>query len=380
MAFERKYMERAIALAKKGTGHVNPNPLVGAVIVKNGTIIGEGYHARYGDLHAERSALKSLENQEDARGAELYVTLEPCCHHGKQPPCTEAILAAGIHRVYVGSDDPNPLVAGKGIWQLRQAGVEVVTHCMKAECDALNPVFFHFITTGRPYVMYKFAMTMDGKTCTRTGKSQWISNETSRKRVMSFRNEFTGIMTGIGTVLADDPLLTCRMEGGRNPVRIICDSRFRIPMQSQIVQTADRIPTIVAYREDFNRENNKKLKELQRRHVETLPVPAENGDLNLNRLMELLGKRKIDGILLEGGGRLAWSMFADQLVDEVRLFVGPKIFGGASAGTPVTGRGIDDVDGAALFHLDRLENLEGDIFATYHRILPEDGTEEGEVS
>ncbi|MBD8974028.1 MAG: bifunctional diaminohydroxyphosphoribosylaminopyrimidine deaminase/5-amino-6-(5-phosphoribosylamino)uracil reductase RibD, partial [Clostridiales bacterium] len=243
---EEKYMRRAIELAKSGVGKVNPNPLVGAVIVKDGQIISEGYHAKYGDLHAERNAFRNLKNAEEAKGAEMYVTLEPCCHQGKQPPCTQAIIEHGIRKVYVGSNDPNALVAGKGIRQLREAGIEVETEVLKEECDALNPVFFHYITTKTPYVLMKYAMTLDGKIATRTGHSKWISGEESRARVQQTRNALKGIMVGIGTVLNDDPMLTCRIPDGRDPIRIICDSKLRIPLSSQVVTTAKEIPTIVA--------------------------------------------------------------------------------------------------------------------------------------
>ena len=240
MADNEQYMRRAIELAKLGAGKVNPNPLVGAVIVKNGQIISEGYHMVYGDLHAERNAFKNLKNPDDAKDAEMYVTLEPCCHHGKQPPCTEAIIEHGISRVYVGSNDSNELVAGKGIQILRDAGIEVVTEFLKDECDAINPVFFHYITTRTPFVLMKYAMTLDGKIATRTGHSQWISGEESRARVQQTRNALKGIMVGIGTILNDDPRLTCRMDGGRNPIRIICDSKLRIPLSSNVVSTQKR--------------------------------------------------------------------------------------------------------------------------------------------
>ena len=215
------YMRRAIELAKKGRGWTNPNPMVGAVIVKNGSIIGEGYHEKCGELHAERNAIASL--TESAEGATLYVTLEPCCHYGKQPPCTLAIVEHGIKKVYVGSDDPNDKVAGKGIEFLREHGVEVETGVMKAACDAINPVFFHYITTKLPYVVMKYAMSMDGKIAAYTGKSQWITGEAARQHVQETRNWLKGIMVGCNTVLQDDPALTCRIEGGRNPVRIVCD-------------------------------------------------------------------------------------------------------------------------------------------------------------
>ncbi len=222
LAQDEYYMRRAIALAKKGEGWCHPNPMVGAVIVKEGRIIGEGYHARRGELHAERNAIKSL--TESAAGAAIYVTLEPCCHYGRTPPCTEAILEQGITRVVIGSRDPNPKVAGKGAAILREAGLTVEEDFLKEECDALNPVFFHYITTKTPYVVMKYAMTMDGKIAAKTGDSKWITGEAARERVQEMRHACMGIMAGIGTVLADDPLLTCRIPGGRNPVRIICDS------------------------------------------------------------------------------------------------------------------------------------------------------------
>lgn len=215
--FNPQYMKRAIELAQKGVGAVNPNPLVGAVIVKNGHIIGEGYHRKYGALHAERDAFAHL--TEKAEGAEMYVTLEPCCHHGKQPPCVDAIIEHGIKRVYCGSDDPNEMVAGGGFKRLKEAGIDVVTHCMKEECDSINDVFFHYIVHKTPYVVMKYAMTMDGKIATYKGESKWITGEASRGHVMELRNRLMGIMAGIGTVIADDPMLTCRMEGGRNPDR-----------------------------------------------------------------------------------------------------------------------------------------------------------------
>ena len=239
------YMRRAIELAKKGRGWTNPNPMVGAVIVKNGSIIGEGYHEKCGELHAERNAIASL--TESAEGATLYVTLEPCCHYGKTPPCTEAILEQKIARVVIGSRDPNPKVSGKGAKILREAGVRVEEDFLREECDALNPVFFHYITTGLPYVAMKYAMTADGKIATKTGASKWISGEEARSLVHEMRHDYMAIMAGIGTVLADDPMLNVRLEGKKSPVRIICDSMLRIPLDNQICQTAGRYRTIVAY-------------------------------------------------------------------------------------------------------------------------------------
>lgn len=335
-----EYMRRAIELAKKGIGKVNPNPLVGAVIVKDGKIIGEGYHARYGDLHAERNAFANL--TEDAKGAELYVTLEPCCHHGKQPPCTQAVIEHGIRKVYVGSDDPNPLVAGKGIAILRDAGISVETQFLKEECDALNPVFFHFITTGTPYVVMKYAMTLDGKTACHTGASQWVTGEMARAHVQETRNALTGIMVGVQTVINDDPSLTCRIPDGRNPVRIICDSHLRTPMDCNIVKTAEEIPTILA----TIIEDERRIEQYREKKIQVLQTKEKNGRIDLNHLMKLLGQQKIDGILLEGGGTLNQSALEAGIVRHVQTYIAPKFFGGSGNYSPVTGTGVDTPDQA----------------------------------
>ena len=219
---DQNYMLQAIQLAKQGEGWTNPNPMVGAVIVKNGRIIGKGYHKKCGELHAERNAIASL--TESAEGATIYVTLEPCCHYGKTPPCTEAIIEQKIKRVVIGSRDPNPKVSGKGIKMLQEAGIEVIEDFMREECDRLNPVFFHYITTKTPYVVMKYAMTLDGKIATKTGASKWITGEAARAEVQHMRHRYMGIMAGIGTVLADDPMLNVRVEGWKSPIRILLDS------------------------------------------------------------------------------------------------------------------------------------------------------------
>lgn len=337
---QKEYMRRAIELAKKGIGRVNPNPLVGAVIVKDGRIIGEGYHARYGDLHAERNAFANL--TEDATGAEMYVTLEPCCHHGKQPPCTQAVIDHGIRKVYIGSDDPNPLVAGKGVAILREAGVEVETQFLKEECDALNPVFFHFITTKTPYVVMKYAMTLDGKTACYTGKSQWITGEEARAHVQETRNALTGIMVGVQTVIQDDPSLTCRIPEGRNPIRIICDSHLRTPLDSNIVKTAAEVPTILATLS----QDASLAKQYQERKVQILQTKQKDGRIDLKDLMEKLGEQKIDSILLEGGGTLNQSALEAGIVQHVQVYVAPKFFGGQGKYSPVTGVGVEEPDQA----------------------------------
>ena len=336
---DQEYMLRAIQLAKKGEGWTNPNPMVGAVIVKDGRIIGEGYHKKCGELHAERNAIASL--TESAEGATIYVTLEPCCHYGKTPPCTEAIIEQKIKKVVIGSRDPNPKVAGKGAQILRESGITVVQDFMREECDRLNPVFFHYITTKTPYVVMKYAMTLDGKIATKTGASKWITGETARQEVQRMRHRYMGIMAGIGTVLADDPMLNVRVEGWKSPVRIVCDSSLRIPLDSQIVRSAKEYRTIVAYagREE-NEEITEKIERLYAKGVYTACCPDEKGQIDLKKLMTYLGNEGIDSILLEGGGTLNDSALRAGIVKEVHCFIAPKLFGGKNSKTPVQGIGI----------------------------------------
>lgn len=336
---DQEYMLRAIQLARKGVGWTNPNPMVGAVIVKDGRIIGEGYHKKCGELHAERNAIASL--TESAEGATIYVTLEPCCHYGKTPPCTEAIIEQKIKKVVIGSRDPNPKVAGKGIQILRKAGVTVVEDFMREECDRLNPVFFHYITTKTPYVVMKYAMTLDGKIATKTGASKWITGEAARAEVQQMRHRYMGIMAGIGTVLADDPMLNVRVEGLKSPVRILCDSKLRIPLDSQIVKSAGTYRTIVAYADlENDKEKQEKIDRLQAMGVETICCSDENHQTDLKKLMHYLGNEGIDSILLEGGGTLNDSALRAGIVKEVQAFIAPKIFGGRNSKTPVEGIGV----------------------------------------
>lgn len=371
---EEKYMRRAIKLAKKGSGHVNPNPLVGAVIVRDGEIIGEGYHECYGQLHAERNAIANAKKRGNSlEGSTIYVTLEPCCHYGKTPPCTEAIIEEKIARVVVGSDDPNPLVSGKGFQMLREKGIEVIPHFLKEECDAMNHVFFHYIRTGTPYVAMKYAMTMDGKIACYTGDSKWVTGEESRAHVQTLRNHYKGIMAGIGTVLADDPMLNCRIEGGRDPIRIIADSHLRIPMDSQLVRTAGQQPLIVACLPDADEE---KAAQLQEKGVEVLRIPGvttaditeeQKEVISLPVLMKELGARKIDGILLEGGGQLNESALQAEIVDRIYCYIAPKIFGGAQAKTPVEGQGLTRAADAWQFNRIGMQEFGQDILLEYEK-------------
>lgn len=327
------YMKRALELAKKGAGHTSPNPMVGCVVVKDGRIVTEGYHERYGEFHAERNALTRCE--EDLTGAEMYVTLEPCCHQGNTPPCTDIIIERGIGKVYVGSMDPNPKVAGKGVKILQEHGIEVETGMLEKECLALNEIFFHYITTGMPYVAMKYAMTLDGKIASCTGDSKWVTGETARRHVHELRKQYSAILAGIGTVLADDPMLNCRIEGGVDPVRVVCDSSLRIPLSSQLVKTAGDIPVIVAYA----KENPEKEKALLQAGVELISA-GRDGRVDLAVLMRELGKRKIDSVLVEGGGAIHGSLLKSGLVQKIYCYLAPKLIGGREAGSPVEGDGF----------------------------------------
>ena len=319
---DEKYMERALKLAQKGLGLTSPNPMVGAVIVKDGKIIGEGYHEKYGGLHAERNALKDCyEKNNSSAGATMYVTLEPCCHHGKTPPCTEAIIAAKIARVVVASNDPNPLVAGKGLKILEEAGIEVVTGVLKKECDDLNKIFFHHIQTKRPFVAMKYAMTMDGKIASYTGASKWITDETARWHVHHLRQQYGAIMVGIGTVLADDPMLNVRTDdilSVKNPVRIICDTGLRIPLESKIVKSSKEIKTIIAYCYDGGQRENTCEQELEKglsdkekclteAGCHLLKVGRKEGHVDLQEVIRCITDLNIDSLLIEGGGTLNYQ-------------------------------------------------------------------------
>lgn len=328
-------MKIALELAVKGIGKVNPNPLVGAIIVKDGRIIGKGYHTKYGELHAEREAFKNC--TEDTTGATMYVTLEPCCHYGKTPPCVEAIIENKISKVVVATRDPNPKVAGKGIEILENNGIEVVEGILEEESRKLNAIFFHYIETKRPYVMLKYAMTIDGKIATKTGASKWITGDDSRANVHGDRNKFSSIMVGVNTVIADNPSLDCRLENGNNPIKIICDTNLRTPLDSKVVQMAKGDRTIIV--------TKSRDEELIKKYIDTgceiiVQNSTNNSRINMTDLMKELGKRGIDSILLEGGSTLAWSALEEGIVNKVQAYISPKIFGGI-AKSPVGGEGVE---------------------------------------
>lgn len=341
--FEKKspeaYMRQVLALARQGEGKVSPNPMVGCIVVKDGEIIATGCHEQYGGYHAERNAL--LRCKEDPEGAELYVNLEPCCHYGKTPPCTEIIIEKKISKVYVGCLDPNPKVAGKGIKILQEHGILVETGILGQECRALNEVFFHYMETKLPFLAMKYAMTLDGKIAAYTGASQWITGEEARAHVQKQRSRYRAIMAGVGTVLADDPLLTCRIPGGRQPVRVICDSRLRTPLTAKIVATAKEYPTIFAVCEGTPGQEAYKAAGCR-----VWELPERGGHLDLTALMEKLGLEEIDSVLLEGGGTLNWTALESGLVNRVQAYIAPKLFGGKDARTPVEGQGVPLPDAA----------------------------------
>jgi len=365
-------MRRAIELAKKGEGYVHPNPLVGCVVVKDGEIIAEGYHEKYGEFHAERNALTRCKTE--TKGASLYVTLEPCCHYGKTPPCTEIIIEKGIKKVFVGILDPNPLVAGKGVKILQDAGIEVEVGLCENEIREMNKVFLKYITTKRPYVIMKTAMTLDGKIAAYTGDSKWVTNDESRKKVHELRSELAGVVVGIGTVLADDPMLNVRLEGEHHqPVRIVVDSNLRIPVDSQLVKTAKEYRTIVATTVistkaerngeiSFNcRRFLDSLRSLEMTGIELLECQSNNNHVDINDMMTKLGAMGIDSLLLEGGGTLNAAFLEAGCVDEVWAFIAPKIIGGGGAKTPVSGKGIDKMSEAINLQDIDIQNINGDI-------------------
>ena len=362
---EEQFMKRAIELAKQGSGWTAPNPLVGAVVVKNGRVIGEGYHRKYGELHAERNALAAC--SEDPAGATLYVTLEPCCHYGKTPPCTEIIIEKKIAKVVIGSRDPNPKVAGKGARILREHGIEVVEDYMREACDALNPVFFHYITTKTPYVVLKFAMTLDGKIATRTGASKWITGEAARNHVHQLRGRYAGILAGIGTVLADDPMLNCRIDGAHQPLRIILDSQLRIPMGSRLVRSAKEYPLLIVCNESTRdrEEGTSRIQKLEEAGAKVWTLPEKNGHPELNVLMQRLGEEKIDSVLIEGGGTVNEAALKAHIVHHVYAYIAPKIFGGEDAKTPVEGSGIRLPQECANLRLAKITVLLNDMLLEY---------------
>jgi diaminohydroxyphosphoribosylaminopyrimidine deaminase / 5-amino-6-(5-phosphoribosylamino)uracil reductase len=336
---DEKYMRLALRLARKGAGRTSPNPMVGAVIVRGNRIVGRGYHHRAGEPHAEVMALRLA--GEEARGGTLYVNLEPCNHFGRTPPCTEAVLKGRVKRVVVGMRDPNPIVAGKGIRRLRRAGVTVDVGTLEESCRELNAPYCKFITEHRPFVILKAAMSLDGKIATRTGDARWVSSEASRDYGHFLRQTVDAILVGIGTVRKDNPLLTARPVKGKvfkQPLRIVVDSRLRIPLHSQLLKTAGQYPTVIA---TTSSASPAKIRQVEEKKAKVWVLSKDSqGRVNLRKLMQRLGARGVVSVLLEGGADLNASAIRTQLVDRFLFFLAPKMVGGARAPGAIGGEGV----------------------------------------
>jgi len=351
-----KYIVLALELAEKGRGRVEPNPMVGAVLVKNGQIMGKGYHQAFGGAHAEIHAIH--EGGTNSKGATLYVSMEPCAHYGKTSPCVDAIIKAGITKVVAAVIDPNPITSGKGIHMLKGAGIEVVVGVMEAQARRLNAPFFKLMQQGLPYITVKWAMSVDGKIATHTGESRWITSEESREYAHKIRGQMDGILVGINTVVRDDPLLTCRIEGGRNPKRIVVDSNAALPLNSRLLSTINESEIIVAVSKNPQLSRIQKLEQMGCRIVQTKDM---NGRVDLKELFQRLGEMKLTNILVEGGSRVITSVIEDRLADRVMVFVAPVIIGGEGAKSPVLGTGINKMSEAAEITEIMVTRLSNDI-------------------
>ncbi len=340
--FDRKMMRNSLRLAKRGQGFVSPNPMVGATIVKNGEIIGEGWHEKYGEAHAEINAIHKA--TEPLVGATLYVSLEPCSHQGKTPACSLAIIQNKFSRVFIATLDSNPLVSGRGAKMLRQAGINVEIGLLEKEAKKLNEHFFHFIKTRRPFLALKTASSIDGKIATYQGESQWITNSDSRQYVHQLRRQYSAILVGINTVIADNPKLNIRLPKTkvRQPLRIVLDSSLRIPLDAKILNTSSSETWVAS----TPKASPRKIKQLENLGVKVLICPEENGQIDLHFLIEALGKANIDSLLIEGGGNVNFSFLKAQLVDKIYAFIAPILIGGSEAKTSLEGSGFSKLSDA----------------------------------
>lgn len=355
-AVDERFMRRAIELATKALGRTSPNPAVGAVIVRNGHVLAEGFHRLAGLPHAEREALRRLTGS--ARGATIYVNLEPCSHHGRTPPCADALIEAGFKRVVVGMVDPNPLVRGRGLRRLQRAGIAVEAGVLREECERLNEDFACFIQTGRPFVTLKLAASLDGRIAAASGDSQWISGEQSRRIVHELRNRVDAILVGAETVRSDDPQLTCRIRGGRDPLRVILDTRLSIAPTARVCTQQSPAQTLIAVGEDHGQK--KKLAQLEARGVHVVPFPTNNGYIPLRSLLAELAQRGHKSVLIEGGGRVAAAAFREGVVDKVLFFYAPLLLGGD--GRAMIGPlGIDRVAAGQKLHTMTVQRIGKDI-------------------
>ena len=318
-------MRECIVLARRGAGSVSPNPMVGCVIVKEGRVVGRGYHRRFGHAHAEREALRVA--GKTARGATLFVNLEPCSHYGKTPPCVDAIVDAGIYAVIIGTKDPNPLVSGRGAQVLRKAGVRVENGVLEEESQKLNEAFFKYVRKGIPFVALKIAQTVDGKIATQSGESRWITSKEARTEVHRLRSQYDAVLVGAGTILADDPRLTVRHVRGRNPLRVLLDGRFRSPVDATLFANCREARTIIFVSDAAYRAKRKKVSLLQKRGVEVISLPSKRGRFSLRPMLRELGKRRVTSVLVEGGQQTYSEFLRHRLADKVFVFTAPKIFG-----------------------------------------------------
>lgn len=360
MNTDEYYMQMALDLAASAKGKTNPNPLVGAIIVKDGLIAGTGLHRKAGEPHAEVHAFRMAGDY--AKGATLYVTLEPCSHYGKTPPCANLVKESGVSRVVVAMQDPNPKVAGKGIQLIRAAGIEVEVGVLEDKAKRLNERFIHNMLTNRPFVISKFAMTLDGKIATHTGHSKWITSEQSRQTVHQLRNEVDAILVGIGTVLADNPSLTTRLPqgGGKNPIRIILDSELRTPLDSNVVNM-DEANTIIVTKESADEG---KIEAMREKGVDVILVPKLETGLDLNRMLHALYQKGVTDLLVEGGGEINASFLRGGFIDKYFIYVAPKLLGGRNSITPFTGYDVDQMDEARNVVFEKVEKIGDDLCIT----------------
>jgi len=352
-AQDEKFMRRALALATRGRGAVEPNPMVGCVLVKRGRIIAEGWHRRFGGPHAERDALRRC--RESPAGCTAYVTLEPCCHHGKTPPCTDALIEAGVGRVVAAVVDPFAAVRGHGIEVLRQSGIRVDVGLCRSEAEAMNAPYFKLRRTGRPWVTLKWAQSLDGRIAAHTGDSKWITGEPARREAHRLRGRVDAIVVGIDTVLSDNPDLTCRhVTPKRIAARVVLDGRLRTPRRCRLVQTARQAPVVIVTDTATIRRRKGDISWLQAAGCEVIGLPSISGRIRLDSLLDELGRREMTHVMVEGGGQVLGAFFDQQLADEVMVFVAPKLIGGRAAPGPLNGVGMPSIAGCAPWvHLRR---------------------------
>ena len=364
---DRRWMTRALELAVRGQGAVEPNPLVGCVIAQGDELVGEGWHTRFGGPHAEIEALRAAGAA--AAGATLYVTLEPCCHHGKTPPCTDAVIHAAVGRVVVAHRDPFPQVAGRGLAQLRQAGIQVDLGLFEREALELNAPYLKLVRTGRPWLLAKWAMTLDGKLATRTGHSRWISSPASRTCVHQLRGRVDAILVGRRTAELDDPLLTARPPGPRVATRIVVDSQARLALDSQLVRTARQTPVLVAAGPQAGAEACRRLQDAG---CEVWTTPADDANERLRNLLDELGRRRMTNVLVEGGGQLLGSLLDGGEIDEIHVFIAAKLAGGRDAPNPMGGWGVELMSQAWQVPAPIIERLDDDVYV-HGRLRPAAG-------